>query len=244
MEPVKCIIVDDEPLALDLLEEYVTHTPFLRLEGKMRSGVEALSRIQKGDIDVAFMDIQMPHLSGLEVSRLIESCAIIFTTAFEQYALEGYKVNALDYLLKPFSYGEFLAAANKAAKWVQTLAAAKKATSQNDEQYPAQTHRTLAVKSEYRQILIHTSEITYIEVVGDYLKINLQDGKPVLTLLSLKAIEESLPSEHFIRVHRSFIVNIDKVKTIERNRIVFGKVLIPISDSYKDNFNKHLQLLS
>lgn len=145
MEPLTCLIVDDEPLALDLIEDYVSRTPFLKLEGKMHSGIDALSRLQQGGIDVVFMDIQMPQLSGLEVSRLVEHCAVIFTTAFEQYALEGYKVNALDYLLKPFSYAEFLAAATKACKWVQTLRAAAQHPSAGSAAatQPADTHRTL-----------------------------------------------------------------------------------------------------
>ena len=228
---LNCVIVDDEPLALNLLEDYVKRTPFLKLVAKCGSGVEALSIIHENDVDLAFMDIQMPGLNGLELSKMLENCAVIFTTAFEQYAIEGFKVNAIDYLLKPFSYAEFLVAANKAQKQAEIILAAK-------GNKTSETPINIVVKADYRQQVVNTNDIMYIEGVRDYIRIIMENGTDIQTLMSLKAAEEMLPHNNFIRVHRSFIVNIDKVKTIERNNIVFGKHYIPISDSYRDEFNR------
>ena len=228
---LNCVIVDDELLALNLLEDYVKRTPFLKLVARCVSGVEALRVINENDVDLAFMDIQMPGLNGLELSKMVEDCAVVFTTAFEQYAIEGFKVNAIDYLLKPFSYAEFLVAANKALKHIEIVRAAKTGSQQA-------TPLNIVVKADYRQQIINTNEILYVEGVRDYIKINMEDGTSIQTLMSLKAAEEMLPDTNFVRVHRSFIVNIDKVKTIERNNIIFGKQYIPISDSYRDDFNK------
>lgn len=231
MNELKCLIVDDEPLALDLLEDYIKRTPFLELVARCSSGPEVLDVLRKEKVDVAFMDIQMPYLNGLELSRMTGDCAVIFTTAFEQYALEGFRVNALDYLLKPFSYAEFLKAANKAMQWKELHVAASSQASTGENQI-----RNLVVKSEYKQQIIRLADITYIEGSGDYITIHTENGIPLQTLMSLKTIEEQLPKSQFARVHRSFIVNIQKIRTIERQRIVFGKVHIPISDSFKDEF--------
>lgn len=229
---LNCIIVDDEPLALNLLEDYVNHTPFLNLTAKCSSGIEVIEAFHTHSIDVIFMDIQMPEINGIELSKLINNCSIVFTTAFEKYAIEGFKVNAIDYLLKPFSYAEFLTAAEKAKRISETIAAASNS--------PTNEQKSIVVKSDYRQRVIDTDSILYIEGIRDYIKISLDDESFVQTLMSLKSIEEMLPSSTFVRVHRSFIVNIDKVKTIERSNIVFGKLYIPISDSYKETFNKML----
>lgn len=230
---LNCIIVDDEPLALDLLESYVAKTPFLYLAGRCENATDVLEIIGKEQIDVAFLDIQMPELNGLELSRLINHrTKIIFTTAFEQYALEGFKVDALDYLLKPFTYAEFLKAASKALHWFEMV--------RNGEEASRKTRESIFVKSDYKLIQIELRNILYIEGVKDYIKIQTEEG-PTLTLMSMKTIEEHLPPDRFIRVHRSFIVNIDKIRTIERNRIVFGKTYIPISDSHKEHFMALLQ---
>lgn len=222
--PLNCLIVDDEPLALDLLETYVKRTPFLFLAGRCSSAIEVLDIIGDRKIDVVFLDIQMPELNGIELSRLIgDKTKIIFTTAFEQYALEGFKVDALDYLLKPISYPEFLKAATKTQRWYETTASGN-------------TPKSIFVKTEYRLIQIEMEHILFIEGVKDYIRIHTDTEGPIMTLMSMKTIEENLPGDIFIRTHRSFIVNIDKIKTIERNRIVFGKTYIPISDSYKDRF--------
>lgn len=226
---LNCLIVDDEPLALDLLEAYVKRTPFLNLKGKCSNALEVLQVLKEQEVDLLFLDIQMPELSGLELSRLIDNrIKIIFTTAFEQYALEGFKVDALDYLLKPISYPEFLKATNKALQWFEM--------SRNTSSKIVEEGDDIFVKSDYKLVKLQLHKIQYIEGLKDYVKIYVDDRpQPVVALLSMKMFEEMLPSS-FIRVHRSFIVNLDKITVIERNRIVFGKTYIPVSDSYKDKF--------
>ena len=219
---LNCLIVDDEPLALDLLESYVSRTPFLHLVAQCDSAVKALSVIEEEPIDLVFLDIQMPELNGLELSRLVgNKVKIIFTTAFEQYALEGFRVDAIDYLLKPFNYSEFLRAATKA---LRTRPAPE----------------SIFVKSDYKLVQVQLKDILYIEGLKDYIRIQTEDGQGILTLMSMKSIEDFLPADTFVRVHRSYIINMNKIKTIERNRIIFGKVYIPISDSYKDRFTELL----
>ena len=227
---LKCAIVDDEPLALDLLESYVNKTPFLELAGKYSSAVQAMNNLSGKDIDLLFLDIQMPELNGLEFSKMVDMhTRIVFTTAFDRYAIDGYKVNALDYLLKPISYVDFLQAANKAVQWFELL------------QQPKEEIQSIFVKSEYKLVQIELSKILYIEGLKDYLKIYEEDSpKPILSLMSMKAMEELLPASRFMRVHRSYIVQKNKIRIIDRGRIVFGKNYIPISDSYKLAFQEFL----
>lgn len=227
---LNCAIVDDEPLALSLLESYVDKTPFLRLAGKYSSAVQAMKELPGRHVDLLFLDIQMPELNGLEYSKMIDPATrIVFTTAFGQYAIDGYKVNALDYLLKPISYVDFLQAANKALQWFELL------------QQPKEDIQSIFVKSDYKLVQIELSKILYVEGLKDYIKIYEEDvPKPILSLMSLKAMEELLPASRFIRVHRSYIVQKDKIRVIDRGRIVFGKNYIPIGDSYKQNFQDFL----
>ena len=187
------------------------------------AGIEALALLEREAFDLMFLDIQMPELSGMEFSRILEAdTRIIFTTAFEQYALDSYKVNALDYLLKPISYPDFLKAANKALQWYEHM------------QAPAAEIESIFIKTEYKQVQVELRKILYIEGLKDYVKIFIEDEPhPILSLMSMKSLEEMLPASRFIRVHRSFIVQPEKIKVIERNRIVFGKEYIPISDNYK-----------
>lgn len=231
------LIVDDEPLALDLLERYVARTPFLRLAAKCSGGAQALEAMAGGDIDVAFMDIQMPGINGLEVSHLAsQRTKIIFTTAFQQYAVEGFRADALDYLLKPIDYDEFLRAAHKALRWF----AATRPADGAEARPPAKKY--LLVRSDYRQVRIDTTDILYIEGLKDYVKIFLRGSeKPVITLTSLKSLEESLPGGEFMRIHRSYIVRLDAVRILERSRVVFGKTYIPISDACRETFMAALE---
>lgn len=231
---LNCIIVDDEPLALDLLETYVRRTPFLRLAARCDNAVEALAALDKEPVDLAFLDIQMPELNGLELSRLItHRTKIVFTTAFEQYALEGFRVDAVDYLLKPFNYAEFLRAATKAQHLVEL---------ERNQSADACPPDSIFVKSDYKLVQIELRHILYIEGLKDYVRIQTDTPQGgILTLMNMKNIEERLPADTFLRVHRSYIVNINQIKTIERNRIVFGKVYIPVSDSYKDRFAEMLE---
>lgn len=227
---LKCAIVDDEPLALNLLESYVSKTPSLVLAGKYSSAVQAMNDLPEKQVDLLFLDIQMPELSGLEFSKMVNPhTRIVFTTAFEQYALDGYKVNALDYLLKPISYADFLQSVNKAMQWFELL------------QQPKEEIESIFVKSEYKLIQVELKNILYIEGLKDYIKIYEENApKPILSLMSMKSMEELLPPSRFMRVHRSYIVQKDKIRIVDRGRIVFGKNYIPVSDSYKQAFQDFL----
>lgn len=227
---LKCAIVDDEPLALDLLESYVNKTPFLELAGKYSSAVQAMKELPDRHVDLLYLDIQMPELNGLEFSRMVSPATrIVFTTAFDQYAIDGYKVNALDYLLKPISYADFLQAANKAQQWFELL------------QQPQDELQSIFVKSGYKLVQIELKNILYVEGLKDYIKIYEENSpKPILSLMSMKAMEDLLPASRFMRVHRSYIVQKEKIRVVDRGRIVFGKTYIPISDSYKQAFQDYL----
>lgn len=226
---LNCAIVDDEPLALSLLESYVNKTPFLNLTGKYSSAMQAMKELPDMKVNLLFLDIQMPELNGLEFSRMVDpQTRIIFTTAFGQYAIDGYRVNALDYLLKPISYPDFLQAANKALQWFDLV------------QKPEEKE-SIYVKSDYKLVQIELKKILYIEGLKDYIKIYLEDSpKPILSLMSMKSMEELLPANRFMRVHRSYIVQKEKIRIIDRGRIVFDKTYIPISDSYKQAFQSFL----
>ncbi|WP_117880865.1 LytR/AlgR family response regulator transcription factor [Aureibaculum luteum] len=228
---ITCIIVDDEPMALNLVESYVKKTPFLSLKKKCSSAIEAMEYIKSDPVDLLFLDIQMPDLTGIEFSKMLpKTTRVIFTTAFDQYALEGFKVEALDYLLKPFDYAEFLAAANKASNWF-SLIKGKQHTEVSEEK------EFLFVKSEYKQLRIKLADVLYFEGLKDYIKIWLKDNpKPILTLMSLKSLQEELPETHFMRVHRSFIVSLKNIEVIERSQIIINKQRITISDQYKAKF--------
>lgn len=249
---IKCAIVDDEPLALGLLESYVAKTPVLELCGKYANAVEAMGGLQHNPVDLLFLDIQMPELSGLDLSKMLDTShtRIVFTTAFSQYAIEGYKVNALDYLLKPISYVDFVGAVSRAQKWFDMLNETAKApagtlavetaspVANNSDDY-------MFVKSDYKILRINFDDILYIEGLKDYVKIYVTtQTKPILSLTSMRSIENTLPSEQFFRTHRSFIVNMNRVTVFERGQIIFGEKRLPVSDSYKnhvqDYINAHL----
>lgn len=230
---LKCIIIDDEPLAIDLLKSYVQKTPFLELVDTFDNALSAISTINEENIDVLFLDINMPQITGLEFSKTIPSSTrIIFTTAYNQYAVEGFRLNALDYLLKPINYIEFLQAANKAQEWFKL---------KNNESNETVTATSIFIKSGYRMEKIQFEDILYIENQKDYVRFHLENVKePVSSLMSMQSLEEKLPDKQFMRVHRSFIINLDKIKTVERNCIVFGKEYIPVSESYKSKFLEFL----
>ena len=231
---IKVVAIDDEPLALQLVKGYIEKTPFLELAGAFDNPVDAVVYIRSSEVDIVLLDIQMPDITGTELARVISGGPkIIFTTAYEKYALEGFRLDAVDYLLKPFSYAEFLKAVQKAQKLIGL----------ETKQLPSLEVKNdfLFIKSDYKIRRINFSEINYIEGLRDYVKIFLtEEKKPVLSLSTLKALEARLPEERFMRVHRSYIVSLEKVKVIDRNRIVFGEVRIPVTDQYKDNFQKFL----
>lgn len=228
-----CVIVDDEPMALTLVESYVEKTPFLALKNKYDSAIDALEFLNTETIDVLFLDIQMPDLTGLEFSKMLpKHTRVIFTTAFDKYAVEGFKVEALDYLLKPFDYAEFLTAANKAQAWFALVKG--KPTSNSSEK-----KAFIFIKSEYKQLRIKLNDVLYFEGLKDYIKIWLKDNpKPILTLMSLKSLQEELPEDDFMRVHRSFIVALKSIEVIERSQIIINKQRITVSEQYKAKFQE------
>jgi len=231
---IKCLALDDEPLALDKMSNYIKKTPFLELAGVCRSGFDAIDYLSKNKVDLMFADINMPDINGLDfVKSLQNRPQIIFTTAFSEYAFEGFKVNALDYLLKPIGYNDFLKAANKARNYFETILP-RVAKGGDDREY-------LFVKSGYKIVRISLKEIIYIEGMREYVRIHLAGGKSIMPLISLRALEEQLPSSKFMRVHRSYIVNLEKITTVDHSRIIFDdKAYIPVSEQYKEFFNKFL----
>ena len=229
---ITCMIVDDEPMAVNLVESYVEKTPYLTLKKKCNSAIEAMQFLNTEQVDLLFLDIQMPDLTGLEFSKMLpKHSRVIFTTAFDQYALEGFKVEALDYLLKPFDYAEFLTAANKALEWFSLVKGNTQSSVVSEEK------EFLFVKSEYKQLRIKLADVQYFEGLKDYIKIWIKDNpKPILTLMSLKSLEEELPNSNFMRVHRSFIVSLKYVEVIERSQIIITKHRITVSEQYKSRF--------
>jgi two-component system response regulator LytT len=231
---IKVISIDDEPLALKLVAGYIEKTPGLKLVGKFDNPIEASEFLSETKVDLIFVDIQMPDLSGIEFTRLIEKGPkVIFTTAYEKYAIEGYRLEIVDYLLKPFSYEEFLIAVRKAQNLMRLEDKSLSRVDVNNE--------FLFLKSDYKIKRINFNNILYIEGMKDYVKVYLQNTPGyVLSITSLKLLESKLPESKFMRVHRSFIVNLEKIDTIDRSRIVFGKEYIPVSDQYKDKFQLYL----
>jgi len=231
---IRTIALDDEPLALKLVADYIGKTPFLDLAGTFDNPLDAIDFLSEDQADLIILDIQMPDLSGIEFSKTLqEGTKIIFTTAFEKYAIEGFRVNAVDYLLKPFSYQEFLTAVQKAKKLID-LERAALPTIEVSNQF-------LFVKSEYKIRRINFDDILYVEGLKDYIKVYLvTEPKPILSLNSMKLMEQKLPDDRFMRVHRSFIVNLNRISMIERGRIVFGKIYIPVSDNYKEKFQEFI----
>ena len=230
MMTINCAIIDDEPLAAGLLKSYAEKTPFLSLIGTYGSALEAMKELREHPAQLLFLDIQMPELSGIEFAKILPpETKIIFTTAFQQYAIEGYKVSALDYLLKPISYDDFLKAANKALDWFNT--------SQKQQTYAED--RFMFVKSDYKLVRVALDDILYIEGLKDYVRIYLADGQKIMSLMSMKKLEDYLPRPEFLRTHRSYIVHMSKAQSIDRFRIVFGQEFIPISDSYKEDVQEY-----
>lgn len=245
MTTLNCIAVDDEPLALKQVCTFIEQTPFLRLVGHYSSAVEALKALHEQQIDLIFLDIQMPDLTGIELARVLdrggnmEAPRIIFTTAFNQFAIEGYKVDALDYLLKPFNYEEFLRAANKARAYAEMAYKSKSATAPVAVARPEEEY--LFLKVEYQLVRVPFNDILYIQGLKDYVKVYLQSSsRPILSLTSLKALEEKLPAKWFMRIHRSFIVSLDQIKAVTRNTVQIGEETITVSNQYKETFTQFL----
>lgn len=257
MEKIRCLAVDDEPLALDILANYINKMPSLTLVKTCTDPLEALSLIQQGKVDLLFLDIQMPTLTGIQFLRVMNGkCKTILTTAYSEYALEGYEYDVADYLLKPISFERFLKAVQKA---VGQLAVVSEQPSVSREQplvgssqssignentdtlsSPTTTQQQLDfifVKTEYKIQKINLSDILYLEGLKDYVSI-YTTAERILTLQTMKKMEEMLPSNRFVRVHKSYIVSLEKIETIERQRIFIGKNTIPVGDSFQKDFMK------
>ena len=232
---ITCIAIDDEPLALKQVIGYIDKTPFLSLENSFTSAIKALEYLNENQIDLMFVDINMPDLSGIDlVKSLTNPAKIIFTTAYREYAFEGFQVDAADYIVKPISYSEFLKAVNKVKERYFNVKE-EVSSIQTNEQF-------LFIKSEHKIIRIDFNNIKYVEGMRDYIRIHLEGQKPIMTLTGIKKIMEHLPGEKFMQVHRSYIVNLNKISTIERNRIIFDNtVYIPISEQYKESFQNYLE---
>jgi two-component system, LytTR family, response regulator LytT len=231
---ITVIAIDDEPLALQLMVDYIRLTPDLMLAGQFENPLEAAQYISKNHIDIVFTDIQMPGLNGIEFTRsMVNSPVVIFTTAFDQYAIEGFKLDVADYLLKPFTYEEFLTSVHKAERMIRSIPKPADEVLSN--------HEFLFLKSDYKIKRINFRNILYIEGLKEYVKVfTVQSDKPILSLSSLKNLEIKLPADKFMRVHRSFIVNLEMIETVDRSRIVFGKKYIPVGEQYKDKFQEFL----
>ncbi len=238
MKTIDCIAIDDEPLALGLMVSHIKKTPFLNLIGQFDNPIDAMEFLQDNAVNLIFLDIQMPDLTGVEFAQTLdEDTKVIFTTAYEKYAVEGFQLHALDYLLKPISYTVFINAANRAKKHFELLEAAR--SNEINDNYGEDF---LFVKSNAQVKRINYNEIQYIEGLKDYVKIYITRTKsPIVFHSTMKSIEEKLPKEMFMRIHRSYIVNLDNVTTIERYRIIFGEERIPISKQYKESFDEFVR---
>jgi two-component system response regulator LytT len=231
---ITVIAIDDEPLALQLIVDYIQKTPDLMLVGQFENPLEAAQYISKNPIDIVFTDIQMPGLNGIEFTgSMVNGPVVIFTTAFAKYAIEGFKLDIAEYLLKPFTYEEFLTSVHKAERMIRSITKPADEVLSNNE--------FLFLKSDYKIKRINFQNILYIEGLKEYVKVyTILSDKPILSLSSLKILEIKLPADKFMRVHRSFIVNLEKIETIDRSRIVFGKKYIPIGEQYRDKFQGFL----
>lgn len=222
---LNCAIIDDEPLALEMMSDYVQKTPFLTLTGAYNSAVQAIKTIRENPVDLLFLDIQMPELSGLEFAKVLpKRTKVVFTTAFPQYAVEGYEVEAFAYILKPISFEAFLKVAKRAYDWF----------SQSEKAKNYAKDRFIFVKSDYKLVRIDLDDILFIEGLKDYVRIYTENGDKIMSLMNMKTLEDFLPKPEFLRSHRSYIVHMNKIKCLDRFRMNIGENYIPVSESYKD----------
>ena len=229
---IKCLAIDDEPLALQQIAAYIGKVPFLELAAQCQSALEAHQFLQNDTVDVIFCDINMPDLNGMDfIKTLTVPPLVVFTTAYAEYAVEGFKVNAVDYLLKPFGLQDFMRAANRLKDRLESSHPSP-VTTEDD---------TIFLKTEYRIVKVSISDIRYIEAMSEYLKVYLEnEPKPIITLLSMKKMEERLP-DHFMRIHRSYIINLTKIMEVNKNRVIMdADTYLPIGDMYRDTFQKYL----
>ena len=247
---IRVLAIDDEPLALQQLVTYISKVPFLELAGQCQSAVEAIRLLNSETVDAVFCDINMPDLNGMDfVKSLAAPPLIVFTTAYSEYAVEGFKVNAVDYLLKPFGLQDFQRAANRLKERKEERLRVGELCSgmrgkRNEDTSAADISLTsdiLFLKTDYRIVKVSISDIRYVEAMSEYLKVWLEgEQKPIITLLSMKKMEERLP-DSFMRIHRSYIINLNKIQEVNKNRIIMDKeTYLPIGDMYKDTFQQYL----
>ena len=231
---IRCLAIDDEPLALRQLVAYINKVPFLELAAQCQSALEARNFLENDTVDAIFCDINMPDLNGMDfVKSLAVPPLIVFTTAYSEYAVEGFKINAVDYLLKPFGLQDLQRAANRIKdRLTESVAAAKPATDSTD---------SLFLKTDYRIVKVNIPDIRYVEAMSEYLKVWIEgEAKPIITLLSMKKMEEHLPN-NFMRIHRSYIINLDKIQEVNKNRVIMDSdTYLPIGDLYKEAFQAYL----
>lgn len=231
---IRCMAIDDEPLALQQIVTYINKVPFLELAAQCQSALEARQFLEQDTVDAIFCDINMPDLNGMDfIKSLVTPPMVVFTTAYAEYAVEGFKVNAVDYLLKPFGLQDFQRAANRLKERNLPPTPPQKEEDTSDD--------TIFLKTEYRIVKVSISNIRYIEGMSEYLKVHVEgESKPIITLLSMKKIEERLP-DYFMRIHRSYIVNLKMIQEVNKNRIIMDKeTYLPIGDMYKDTFQHYL----
>jgi two-component system, LytTR family, response regulator len=235
---IKCIIIDDEPLALDILEDYIQKVPFLKLVKKCSSALEAIDCLKREAIQLIFLDIQMPDLTGIQFMKSLPKMPdVIFTTAYSNYAIEGFNLNAVDYLLKPISFERFLQAANK---YYDRIYNQQNPSGQEDTADEEDGDKFIFVKTEYKIVKVNLKDVLYIEGLKDYIRIVLPQTQ-LLTLQSMKYMESTLPHKMFVRVHKSYIVSMRYLETIERNKIKVRDKWIPIGNTYRDSFYRIVQ---
>lgn len=230
---IRCLAIDDEPLALQQIAAYINKVPFLELAAQCQSALEARQFLSDDRVDAIFCDINMPDLNGMDfVKSLTAPPLVVFTTAYSEYAIEGFKVNAVDYLLKPFGMQEFMRAANRLQERLSVSTSAATAAESDD---------TLFLKTDYRIVKVNIPDIRYVEAMSEYLKVWIEgEAKPIITLLSMKKMEERLPN-NFMRVHRSYIINLDKIQEVNKNRVIMdADTYLPIGDLYKEAFQTYL----
>ena len=232
---IRVIAIDDEPLALQQLAAYISKVPFLELAGLCQSALEAMEIQNREPVDAIFCDINMPDLNGMDfVKSLTAPPLVVFTTAYSEYAIEGFKVDAVDYLLKPFGLQDFMRAANRLKERLEVRSERSEARGEKSDD--------IFVKTDYRVVKVAIQDIRYVEGMSEYLKLHLESQpKPIVTLLAMKVLEEWLP-QNFMRIHRSYIVNLDKIKEVNKNRVILdADTYLPIGDSYKEQFNSYIE---
>ncbi|AYL97545.1 LytR/AlgR family response regulator transcription factor [Mucilaginibacter celer] len=238
---IRCLVVDDEPLALHILEDYISKMPFLQLVKATTNPIEALTMVQAAEADLVFLDVQMPELTGIQFLKIANGKAkVILTTAYPQYALEGYELDVVDYLLKPIAFDRFFKSVQKAQSIIQPVATKPVVVQAEPVQQDDFSTDFIFVKTEHKIQKVYLHDIVFIEGLKDYISI-FTSTERIITLQGMKKMEDALPEKHFVRVHKSYIVALNKIDSIERSRIQIGDKIIPVGDTYRDEFFRMIE---